>query len=243
MSFLLSLAAVRGAVGAPGTGIQGTAHDFTNRADQAVGLCTFCHTPHKAQTTALLWNHKFSSNVYSWQDQTTTQAGTPLPTFDKTWGGPSPKCLSCHDGSVAIGDLAWFDARPWPGGVGMSTDTHGQGDKVNVGWAGNMSGNHPVVVPYPGAGTHTYFGGNRTGAAAVLQEWEPNPTANGIILFRDLGNGGVARVTANPGSGDNLGIECASCHDPHNKLSQDKYFLRGKLSGTVDYICTKCHRK
>ena len=113
------------ALGAPGGGIAGSAHDFTNRADIAVGACTFCHTPHKAQSTTLLWNHTFSDNTFSWSDTTRTQSGTVLPTFTKTWNGPTPKCLSCHDGSVAVGDLAWFDGQPRHGNDNIWSETHG----------------------------------------------------------------------------------------------------------------------
>ncbi len=234
------------AFGAPGGGVAGSAHDFTNRADIRVGACTFCHTPHKAQTTTLLWNHTFSDNTYSWIDTTRTQAGTALPTFTKTWNGPTPKCLSCHDGSVAVGDLAWFDGQSRQGGNNIWSETHDQGDKVNVGFGGNMSGNHPVVVPYPGVGTRQY-GATQTGGAYVPAEWNADPAANGIVLFRASDNtlgATVTRVTNAPSAADNLGIECASCHDPHNKLSVDKFFLRGKLKGNdSNYICLKCHVK
>ena len=90
----------------PGGGITGTIHDFTAGghfgATVAVGQCTFCHTPHGALSTSLLWNHTLSGQTYSW-DTTATMAGTPFPTFaDMTWGGPTAKCLSCHDGTVAV---------------------------------------------------------------------------------------------------------------------------------------------
>lgn len=227
----------------PGTGIANTKHDFTTVGNQTVGLCTFCHTPHKAQSTALLWNHTYSNNTYSWRDTTTTTAGTPLPSFNKTWNGPTPKCLSCHDGSVAVGDLAWFDGRSRQGASNLWDNTHGQGDRVNVGFGGDMSGNHPVVVPYPGVGTRTY-GKVTTGTGINLPEWRPDPTALGIVLFRDDGAGSISRIPSSPQPGQNLGIECASCHDPHNKLAVDQLFLRGKLTGSdTSYICLKCHIK
>ena len=233
-------------LGAPGGGLAGSAHDFTNRADIYVGLCTFCHTPHKGQSTALLWNHTLSDNTYSWSDVTLTQAGTVLPTFTKTWNGPTPKCLSCHDGSVAVGDLNWFDGQSRQGASNVWSERHDQADKVNVGFGGNMSGNHPVVVPFPGTGTRQY-GGTQTGGAVVASEWKADPTASGIVLFKasDATLGAtVTRVIAAPNSGDNLGIECASCHDPHNKLTVAKYFLRGKMTGSdAQYICLKCHTK
>lgn len=40
------------------------------------------------------------------------------------------------------------------------------------------------------------------------------------------------------------GIECSSCHDPHNKASVDEFFLRGELKGSTSaYICLKGHIK
>ena len=72
---------------APGDGIAGTAHDFTDNANESVGLCTFCHTPHRAEQTKLLWNHELSAQTYSWSDTTVTTGGTELPTFDASWQG------------------------------------------------------------------------------------------------------------------------------------------------------------
>ena len=131
---------------APGTGIAGTDHDFSNIGNPATGLCTFCHTPHRAISTLLLWNHTLSVANYSW-DVPTTTAGTPFPTFKgDTYKGPTAKCLSCHDGSVAIGDIAWFGGSK-PSVV--DSERHGEGADVNVGFGGNLTGNHPVAMPYP----------------------------------------------------------------------------------------------
>ena len=110
----------------PGGGLTGTVHDFTNGfstyANTAVvGECTFCHTPHGAISTSLLWNHELSGLTYSW-DTTATMAGTPFPTFaDTAWAGPTAKCLSCHDGTVAIGSVNWFNSGH--GGAGAWTGT------------------------------------------------------------------------------------------------------------------------
>src|SRR3990172_3083511 len=81
------------------------------------GLCTRCHTPHKAIMTLLLWNHNLSSNTFSW-DVPKTTAGTNLPgggvapgVSGLTYKGPSTKCLSCHDGSVSTSAINWFNHR------------------------------------------------------------------------------------------------------------------------------------
>ena len=221
---------------APGTGIAGTDHDFSNIGNPATGLCTFCHTPHKALSTLLLWNHKLSTNTFKW-DVPATTAGTPFATFTgDTYKGPTAKCLSCHDGSVAVGDINWWNGGT--PGVPLDLTKIGAGDSHNVGFGGAMAGNHPVAMPYPYQNAKNTYNGNTTGPGAELGEWVTQP-ASPIRLFNDTGGnitaGAVAGLT---------GIECSSCHDPHNKASVDEFFLRGELKGnTTAYICLKCHIK
>lgn len=224
-----------GASGAPGDGIAGTAHDFTM---SGVGLCTFCHTPHKALSTALLWNHTLSINTFQW-DVTSTTAGTNYPTFTgDTYKGPTAKCLSCHDGSVAVGDIAWFN-----GGTPLApldNMQHVPPDPYNIGFGGNMAGNHPVAMPYPYTGAASTYNGVTTGVGFVAGEWQGDPRTLNIRLFSD---DGLGNISATPVVAQ-AGIECSSCHDPHNKASVADYFLRGALTGSsTDYICLKCHVK
>ena len=110
LGLLVAIALVSAnAFAAPGDGIEGSEHDFSGIGSPPTGLCTFCHTPHKAQTTALLWNHTLSSNSFSWDDPATT-GGTDYPSFSgDSYKGPTAKCLSCHDGSVAVGDIGWWN--------------------------------------------------------------------------------------------------------------------------------------
>lgn len=222
----------------PGAGIAGTPHDFSGKSASTgftTGLCTFCHTPHKAIQTLLLWNHTLSKNTFSW-DVPATTAGTKFPTFKgDTYKGPTAKCLSCHDGTVAIGDVAWFgEAKP-----SVIDDTkHDSGSANIASTTGSMAGNHPVAMPYPYNNAKNTYNGTTTGDAAYLTEWQATPLAN-IRIFND--NGGD--ITAGAVAGK-TGIECSSCHDPHNKLAVDDLFLRGKISGSdTNYICLKCHIK
>ncbi len=233
---------------APGTGIQGTGHDFSNKSVTGgngetftTGLCTFCHTPHRALSTLLLWNHTLSQATYSW-DAPTTTAGTKFPTFKgDTYKGPTAKCLSCHDGSVAIGDVAWFgEGKP---AAPLDNTKHTWPDVFNIGATdgilGNMAGNHPVAMPYPFNNAKNTYNGVTTGDAAILTEWQATPLPN-IRIFNDDGSGNITAgaVTAK------TGIECSSCHDPHNKQSVDDLFLRGTIGGSdTNYICLKCHIK
>ncbi|MBW2716274.1 MAG: cytochrome c3 family protein [Deltaproteobacteria bacterium] len=243
VTLITALFVAGSAVAAPGDGLALSAHDFTDDASVAVGLCTFCHTPHRAQQTKLLWNHTLSSLSYSWADTTVTTNGTTLPTFDNTWQGVSKNCLSCHDGTVAIGDIAWFDATP---NQNLFADQHNDpADPRLITFAvpgtGDMSGNHPVAHPFPYQGAASTYNSVSSGTEVVASGWVADPTAGGIRLFNDDGSG---NVSAGPIAGQ-TGIECSSCHDPHNGTQVlGEYFLRGTLTGSdSNYICLKCHDK
>lgn len=221
---------------APGGGIAGTSHDFSSKGG-GVGLCTFCHTPHKALSTLLLWNHTLSTNTFKW-DVPATTAGTTYPTFKgDTYKGPTAKCLSCHDGSVAVGDIAWWmEGKP----AVLDNTKHSTGEFNIASTTGSMAGNHPVAMPYPYLQAKNTYNAVTTGTGATLNEWQTDPTGLNIRMFNDDGTGNItAGVVA-----AKTGIECSSCHDPHNKASVDDLFLRGTLKGTTTaYICLKCHIK
>ncbi len=236
------------APGDPGTGLLSTAHDFSNKSVTGgnsetftTGLCAFCHTPHRAISTLLLWNHTLSTATYSW-DVPKTTAGTDFPTFTgDTYKGPTAKCLSCHDGSVAIGDVAWFgEGKP---AAPLDTTQHTWPDPFNVGATGgivgSMKGNHPVAMPYPYQNLPNTYNGVTTGSFIVPLEWQSTPLTP-VRIFNDDGSG---NITAGPVTAK-TGIECSSCHDPHNKASVDDFFLRGMIGGNdTTYICLKCHIK
>ncbi len=224
----------------PGSGIAGTAHDFSGVGIPATGSCTFCHTPHRALSTLLLWNHTLSTATFSW-DVPTTTAGTSFPSFKgDTYTGPTAKCLSCHDGSVAVGDIAWWnEGKPV---APLNNVKHTWPDAFNVGATdgtlGSMKGNHPVAMPYPYLNVANTYNLITTGSGATLTEWQATPLSP-IRVFNDNGGNITAGALATK-----TGIECSSCHDPHNKASVDDLFLRGKLGGAdTNYICLKCHIK
>lgn len=62
-------------------------------------VCVFCHTPHSASPSVPLWNRAMSGATYAEYDSSTLQAAPGQPT------GKSRLCLSCHDGTVALGAL------------------------------------------------------------------------------------------------------------------------------------------
>jgi len=254
----------------PAGGLTGTVHDFTGgfagvTNTTTVGQCTFCHTPHGAITTTLLWNHELSGQTYQW-DTTATMAGTPYAKFaDNAWLGPTAKCLSCHDGTVAIGAINWFDAGhggpgAWPkGGISpWETTPINPGHASLKGLTSNtatgqaqLAGIHPVAMPYPYNGVASTYNGVTTGPNFIPNQWQTTPPGN-IRLYMETAGGGVSigynGAAAVPAAAAGLqgaaGIECSSCHDVHNKITADGYLLVGKGTGTgTTYLCNMCHMK
>lgn len=227
----------------PGSGIAGTDHDFFAGpflSLSTIGVCTFCHTPHQAISTLLLWNHTLSTNTFQW-DVPNTTAGTPFPTIvGDTYKGATAKCLSCHDGSVAVGDVNWFMEQKQIVDTTKITDP---GHLIGVG--GAMAGNHPVAMPYPYQNVANTYNLITTSSAALPgygfepTEWQPIP----VLPVRVYNEDASGNITGGP-QPLKTGIECSSCHDPHNKAAVDEMFLRGMLTGNdTNYICLKCHIK
>lgn len=211
----LSAPIIAAAGTAPGSGIEGSAHDFSNGSGN---VCSYCHTPDSTGDTSLV--------AYAWEAPTTV-AGTQVP---ELISGPSTRCLRCHDGTVAEGKV--------PRVTGTAV----------VGANGNLSGHHPVGIPYPLQHIANTYNGVRSGRYVELEEWQANPTLGGaaaIRLFRDDG-AGHAVVMQRGEATTRAGIECSSCHDPHNDDAKDVHFLRARLFGTSagdGFICKQCHAK
>lgn len=69
----------------------------TVRALNETEVCIFCHTPHNADPQAPLWNRYNPTTYYRIYSSSTLDARMDQP------GGASKMCLSCHDGSIALG--------------------------------------------------------------------------------------------------------------------------------------------
>lgn len=228
-------------------GILTSKHNFqlqTNAVHRAAGatedgVCVFCHTPHKGASSLLLWNHQFSANQYSWVDVAggRTTGGTLYPTNLRTWTGSTAKCLSCHDGTVSVGAIYWANAGANPQVAIEGTDASPTGQIANIAYiipsadstGANLSGNHPVGVPYSYDNQAGTYNGITTGPDVRLAQWVARPAA--VKIF-GAGGGGAPVAGA-------AGIECASCHDPHG--TGNTFFLR--VTKSQSQLCLSCHQK
>jgi len=98
--------------------------------------CLYCHVPHSGvqNTNGALWSQTLSTQVYKTYGSTTLHNTTQQPML----GGDSSLCLSCHDGTVAVGQT-----QPY-GQIQMSGNMY-PADKFGT----DLQGSHPFSLKTP----------------------------------------------------------------------------------------------
>jgi predicted CXXCH cytochrome family protein len=102
-------------------------------------MCKFCHTPHGSAGEKALWNHSLSTAAYIPYSSTTMKAMVGQPT------GDSKLCLSCHDGTVALGMLQ----RRGPKALAQASSTPMTPGRAVLGT--DLSDDHPVSFTFDAA--------------------------------------------------------------------------------------------
>jgi predicted CXXCH cytochrome family protein len=114
----------------------GSKHDLGATGGGAVrsaaqDSCIFCHAPHNVLANVTpLWDHALSSQTYTTYTSSTYNSGPQTPS-----AGSSRLCLSCHDGTVAVG-LTVAQGSITTSGTITATDLLGT----------NLSSGHPVSM-------------------------------------------------------------------------------------------------
>lgn len=108
----------------------------TFKSQSVDDVCVFCHSPHTGQGVPGLWNRNSRSFR---QYQSSTTDALPSPTKLS-----SELCLSCHDGTIALGQML----RPPKARGGQNNDLRtaflsGRGRIGN-----DMRNHHPVAISY-----------------------------------------------------------------------------------------------
>jgi len=175
----------------------------TIKATAESEICIFCHTPHNASPAAPLWNRASSGAVYVPYDSPSLTANPGQPT------GSSRLCLSCHDGTLALGMV---NSRSTPitlaGGVSFLPS-----GRSNLGT--NLSNDHPISFRFDAA---------LAAANGELHDPENLPQALKLDANREL-----QCTTCHDPHDDQFGkflvmnntesALCASCHDKANWLT------------------------
>lgn len=173
--------------------IVGSAHDLSAqspsriKADNEKRICIFCHTPHHAtnstnpESYGPLWSRKENIAVDYTPYRSNTIAANPGQPQ-----GSSRVCLSCHDGTIALGSptALGISSSETFGGKKLSDYSPPVGKKTAV-LGKNLSDDHPVSMEY----------GMKQGEFV-----DPGPVLGRLLSWRNT----------------SYYVECTSCHSPHD---------------------------
>jgi predicted CXXCH cytochrome family protein len=168
--------------------------------------CAYCHAPHSGLNYGL-WNQKLTTQTYSTYTSNTEKNAATQPLL----GSASNKCLSCHDGTVAVGATVAY---------GQVT-THGTMNAADV-FGNNMQSSHPFSLVMPLKDTPdliaTLVGsgktGDPTGAVKLINgNIECTSCHNPHIQAKDpVSLNFLVKDSSN-------GQLCLACHDPSRTTS------------------------
>lgn len=175
-------------------------------------VCKFCHLPHNAVEPTPLWGHALSTVPrYDVPQMSSTRSRSDIPPQPD---GSSRLCLSCHDGTVALGQIG---ARPVP--VPMSGPQRlvgGQSGHLGT----DLSGSHPI----------SFLVSAVAGA--------PLDPSQDIGVRPEIGAPGAPGIRLDADGK----MQCTTCHDPHAdmyyQLGKTPHFW---VRPTVTEVCLACH--
>lgn len=184
--------------------------------------CTFCHAPHSGVGgNSPLWNQTLSKATYNpYTSSTYHQKGNTQPTLGIT----SSLCLSCHDGTVAVGQSAAYGKIPVTGQM-AEIDAFGN----------NLLGSHPfsLVLPIKDA--------SNLAASLVRQGKTADPTGAVKLVAGNIectschdphvqGKDRIAQqFLVRDSSGGQM---CLACHDPNRVIQGQTNLLAGWINSS-----------
>ncbi len=185
-------------------------------------VCIFCHTPHQSTKVVPLWNRSQSNATYNLYGSSTLVASPGQPT------GASRLCLSCHDGTIAIGMLSGM-ATPIPLTGGITAMPIGRSNLQT-----NLSDDHPISFAYTSSlalqrgelndpvslPAEISLGDDQTMQCTSCHD--PHKNIHGMFLV--MGNQGSAL--------------CLACHDKTGWASS----THATSLATADQACQSCHQ-
>jgi len=223
-------------------GLRDTVHNLTvsgpgtEKESAVTELCIFCHTPHNAGPQRGLWNRNLPGAVYTLYESSTLDSVLNQPT------GASRLCLSCHDGTVALGSLR-VPPDSAPTTLGALTGSAALGT--------DLSDDHPVSFVY----------------GATPPPWQEQLVDPGAVPFNTpLDHTGQLQCTSCHEPHDNPfrkflriddwgGALCTSCHTVRNWSDSTHANSTATWTGSgtnpwppdspystvADHACLNCH--
>jgi len=202
-------------------------------------ICVFCHIPHNASPDGPLWHHTLSVSNYYLYSSSTLDSTMNQPS------GSSKLCLSCHDGTIALGSTT---SRTLDMSGAPDLDLDLSFASTATGYLGTvLSDDHPVSFTRNAADTETHDppGGDPvkldgSGLIQCISCHDPHDNQYGYFLVKNNISAGIGSQI------------CLTCHvksgwmsNPHRNATTVTYTggPRGPFgTGTVaEYGCEGCH--
>jgi len=183
-------------------------------------FCSYCHEPHSGLNRGL-WNQKLTTQSYEMYHSDTEKNRGTQPML----GDDSNMCLSCHDGTVAVGATVVYGQVTTKGSM-YTWDVFGS----------NLQPSHPFSLVLPLKDDIDLIAslvskgktGDPTGAVKLINgNIECTSCHDPHVQFKDL----VAQYFLVRDSSS--GQMCLACHDPNRRMS-------GKVNPLADWA-TSAH--
>ncbi len=180
------------------------------RSQTETEVCKFCHIPHNSVVPEPLWGHRLPEVAQYRTPE--MEGGRGSRVISPQPDGASRMCLSCHDGTVALGDVAGEKAPiPMMGSQRLTRDRRGF-----IGT--DLSGSHPVSFVVPDTLQDDTSRDMGLRSRSVI---DADPDVN-------LDAGGK--------------MQCTTCHDPHDDTNfQPGVVPHFWVKPTFDEVCLTCH--
>ncbi len=214
-------------------------------------ICVFCHTPHLSNNSpgTPLWNKQKSSATYTTYTSASLDAETISGQLQDP-GGSSKMCLSCHDGTMAIGTVNMLGGEQNVTIALTGTGAGGTmplGSGIQTGFTRNLDidlrNDHPISLTYDTTLANT--DGELFNPATAAHIGTRSPGNKYPIPLEPTGPVGEAQV------------QCGSCHDPHIydagagatvkflrlQRFQQSPAAQGLFDESSDIVCIGCHDK
>lgn len=246
MSSILALVAplvLSASAAAQLTGIANSPHNLSASGPGAVRasieseVCIFCHTPHSASPVLPLWNRATPAASYSIYASRSLDAVPGQPT------GASKMCLSCHDGTIALGavlsrstpiSMSGFATMP-PGHANIGTDLRDD-HPISFRFDSALAARDPKLRAPAALPPEIRLDANAELQCTACHDAHDNSLGDFLVMrnsasqlclsCHEVGSTSIAAHR-----------DCAECHQPHAAPS-GPFLLRRP---TVTETCLRCH--
>jgi len=208
------------------------------RAATEQEVCIFCHTPHNASPIQPLWNRNLPVSAYTIYSSNALDARPGQPT------GASKMCLSCHDGTIALGSVVSRDeiiqmalgitTLP-PGSSNLGTDLSDD-HPISFRFDSSLVAKDPHLVPPSQLPDSVRLDANQELQCTSCHE--PHNNVYGSFMVMPNNDAALCRSCHTIShTSVRTHEDCRSCHQTHTAPSGPYLLRQNRISNT----CTTCH--